>query len=133
MYQPSRCVAVCEYLTCGSIPTAEESEEEDEEPILKFEHEPLEAGETVLVPDGSEGVIENIRRGNVVVRTETALETFKLEEVRRKNIAPPGYVPPQRTKKEKTGPTKEERDLSQAWAAMEDKYNRLVRIYPVLV
>lgn len=78
------------------VHTAEESEEEDEEPILKFEHEPLEAGETVLVPDGTDGVIEGIRRGNVVVRTDTALETFKLEEVKRKNIAPPGYVPPQR-------------------------------------
>ena len=50
--------------------TADESEEEEdeEEPVLKFEDEPLEATEVVLMPDGSEGVVEGIRRGNVVVR-----------------------------------------------------------------
>ena len=50
--------------------TADDSEEEEdeEEPVLKFEDEPLEATEVVLMPDGSEGVVEGIRRGNVVVR-----------------------------------------------------------------
>ncbi len=64
--------------------------------MLKFEDEPLEANEVVLMPDGSEGVVEGIRRGNVVVRTENGvMETFKLEEVKRKHVAPPGYVRPQ--------------------------------------
>lgn len=77
---------------------SDDDEEEDEEPILKFEHEPLEANEAVLMPDGSEGVVEGIRRGNVVVRTlgeSGVMETFKLEEVKRKHVAPPGYVRPQ--------------------------------------
>jgi len=72
----------------------EDSEEEEEELVLKFEDEPLEANEVVLTPEGAEGVIEGIRRGNVVVKTDAGLETFKLEEVKRKHIAPPGYVKP---------------------------------------
>jgi hypothetical protein len=73
-----------------------EEEEEEEEPVLKFEDEPLEANEVVIMPDGSEGVVEGIRRGNVVVRTENGvMETFKLEEVKRKHVAPPGYVRPE--------------------------------------
>lgn len=118
-----------------------EEEEDEEEPVLKFEDEPLEANEVVLMPDGGEGVVEGIRRGNVVVRgvleidlcvhkfvclslvgwarpcvrthvqyltttpndhdrtqvrTENGvMETFKLEEVKRKHVAPPGYVRPE--------------------------------------
>lgn len=79
---------------------SEEDEEDEEEPILKFEDEPLEANEVVVMPDGSDGVVEGIRRGNVVVRSlaegsGSVMETFKLEEVKRKHVAPPGYVRPQ--------------------------------------